>query len=198
MNVFVTGGAASGKSAYAEDVLLALAGNTEKIYLACMKNDSPAAERRIARHRALREGKGFVTLEKAIEIGTLAGRVRGASVLIEGAGMLLSNELFDREFQADFTPGQSLPDGAAGRWKKHTEDVAENIIHGFLSLMAAAANAVVVSDEVFSDGLSYDPRTESYIACLGRINCFLAESCDRAVEVVYSYPVDFSVKGGQA
>ena len=76
MKVLVTGGAASGKSEYAEKVLLSLAGSGEKLYIACMRNDSEAAKR-IARHRALREGKGFVTIEKDTGLGDLTERVRG-------------------------------------------------------------------------------------------------------------------------
>ncbi len=192
MNIFVTGGATSGKSAFAEQSLLDIAGDTEKIYIACMKNDSPAAGKRIVRHRALREGKGFVTIEKPAAVGELADRVKGTSILIEGAGMLLSNELF-RGW--DFAYG-NRNEAALSRWQRQTEDVCKNIIHDILSLMEVAANAVIVSDEVFSDGRTYDRLTESYIACLGQINCALVKKCDRAVEVVYSYPVDLPVKGG--
>ncbi|MBR4211297.1 MAG: bifunctional adenosylcobinamide kinase/adenosylcobinamide-phosphate guanylyltransferase, partial [Oscillibacter sp.] len=37
MTVLVIGGAASGKSAYAENLLCALAGGAEKVYLATME-----------------------------------------------------------------------------------------------------------------------------------------------------------------
>ena len=61
MIVLVTGGASSGKSAYAERVACSFAG--ERVYLAAMKPFGEEGARRIARHRALRAGKGFSTVE---------------------------------------------------------------------------------------------------------------------------------------
>lgn len=54
---FVIGAAASGKSAYAESLCLGHDG--PRVYLATMEPFGEEGARRIARHRALREGKGF-------------------------------------------------------------------------------------------------------------------------------------------
>ena len=61
MMILVTGGASSGKSACAETLACALPGS--HYYLAAMKPFGEEGARRIARHRALRAGKGFVTVE---------------------------------------------------------------------------------------------------------------------------------------
>ena len=65
MFTLVIGGAASGKSEYAESLLLGRPG--PRYYLATME---PAADgecrARIERHRALRAGKGFATIEREI------------------------------------------------------------------------------------------------------------------------------------
>lgn len=53
----VIGAAASGKSAYAESLCLGHDG--PRVYLATMEPFGEEGARRIARHRALREGKGF-------------------------------------------------------------------------------------------------------------------------------------------
>ncbi len=188
MNVLVTGGAASGKSAYAENLLLTLAGEGEKIYIACMRNDSAAAKKRIARHRALREGKGFATIEKPGDLSAMAKDVSGRSILIEGAGMLLSNEMFPTALNPD-------PEAAGGQGLS-AESAAERAFAGIHALMHAAANTVIVTDEVFSDGRTYDPLTAAYIKALGTVNCRLASLCDRTVEVVYSYPVEILNRGG--
>ena len=55
MIALVTGGASSGKSAYAESLACALPG--PRFYLAAMKPYGEEGARRIARHRALRAGK---------------------------------------------------------------------------------------------------------------------------------------------
>ena len=62
----ITGGSASGKSAYAEDWLLEAADEAQKgayIYVATMIPYGRETMAKILRHRRLREGKGFVTME---------------------------------------------------------------------------------------------------------------------------------------
>ena len=74
----VIGAAASGKSAYAESLCLGHDG--PRVYLATMEPFGEEGARRIARHRALREGKGFSTLERTRDAVsyTHLGRVLGA------------------------------------------------------------------------------------------------------------------------
>ncbi len=64
MLVTVTGGSGSGKSAYAEQTAVRLAEGGRLLYLATMMRDGAGAQERIRRHRALRSGKGFLTIEK--------------------------------------------------------------------------------------------------------------------------------------
>ena len=61
--LLVCGGAASGKSAYAESMLCRLSGSAPRIYLATMMPYGDEAASRIARHRAQRAGAGFETRE---------------------------------------------------------------------------------------------------------------------------------------
>ena len=57
MFTLLIGGAASGKSGYAEALLLRGPARP-LVYIAAMEPFGPEAEARIARHRALRAGKG--------------------------------------------------------------------------------------------------------------------------------------------
>ena len=61
--LLVCGGAASGKSAYAESMLCRLSGDAPRIYLATMMPFGDEAASRIARHREQRAGAGFETRE---------------------------------------------------------------------------------------------------------------------------------------
>ena len=84
MLVAVTGGSGSGKSAYAEQTAVRLADGGRLLYLATMMRDGAGAQERIRRHRALRRGKGFLTIEKTdrlceIDPGILQGARRGNS-----------------------------------------------------------------------------------------------------------------------
>ena len=56
MLIYVYGGSGSGKSAYAEQRIVA-SGEKKRYYVATMEPFGTEGRRRIARHRALREGK---------------------------------------------------------------------------------------------------------------------------------------------
>ena len=73
----VIGAAASGKSAYAESLCLGHDGL--RVYLATMEPFGEEGARRIARHRALREGKGFSTLERTRDVGAAVSGLRAAA-----------------------------------------------------------------------------------------------------------------------
>ena len=87
----VTGGSASGKSEYAENIVP----NTgSRVYLATMEPFGAEAETRIARHRKLREGKGFETIECPVNIERVLEACRGKDVLLEDLPNLVANEMF--------------------------------------------------------------------------------------------------------
>ena len=69
MLILVTGGAASGKSEHAERLVCEKA--QSRLYLATMQPFGKSAEARIARHRALRAGKGFATVERTLDLANL-------------------------------------------------------------------------------------------------------------------------------
>ena len=48
---------------------------------------------------------------------------------------------------------------------------------------------VVVSDDVFEDGLNYDPAVKSYAEALGKISRALAKAADETFEVMAGIPV---------
>ena len=97
MMVLVTGGAASGKSAFAERVALSLPG--PHAYVATMRHGDAETEARIDRHRQMRAGKGFET----VELSTEAWRERypapasnSGTALLEDLGNLVANGLQDQ------------------------------------------------------------------------------------------------------
>ena len=56
-----------------------------------------SAEARIARHRALRAGKGFATVERTLDLANLRLSQQYDGILLEDLGNLLANELFAPE-----------------------------------------------------------------------------------------------------
>lgn len=163
MLILITGGAASGKSAHAERLLCEAAVGA-RLYLATMETHSEAAQQKIARHRALRNGKGFETLEQTHALQQISFSKFYDGILLEDLGNLVANELFSSD----------------GEPSKTTEQILTDIIW----LRRRCNTLVVVSNSVFSDGLTYDADTRRYIAALGRLNTMLAARADGVYESV--------------
>ena len=66
MTTLVTGGSKCGKSSFAEKMLEGFPGR--KVYIATMQPFGEDASEAIERHRKMREGKGFETVEKYTDI----------------------------------------------------------------------------------------------------------------------------------
>ena len=127
MVILVTGGSGSGKSAFAENCVVSL-GEQKRIYIATMYPYDEESRKRVARHRKMRAGKGFETVEcytglSGVEVP------EGCTVLLECMSNLVANEIFREE-------------GAGER-------TLEAIERGILGLKNRAANLVVVTNEIF-------------------------------------------------
>ena len=181
MMVLVIGGSGSGKSAYAEELACTLTerDDTAKYYLAAMQVFDQEDERRVARHRALRKGKGFLTIEQPVRIEETLDRMKtgGRTVLLECISNLTANEMFP---------------GIQTRGK---EETAELILNGIDRLRRNTTHLVVVSNNVFEDGVIYDQSTTNYLYAMGKINRQLAAWADRVVEVVARIPVPAACGG---
>lgn len=172
MRTLILGSASSGKSAFAED--LAVRRQTDRrVYLATMHTHGPEDERRVQRHRVLRAGKGFATIERYTDLGGVP-LPRGCCCLVECMSNVLANEMYD-------------PDGAKER-------AVEKMLADLDRLAGRAAQLIVVSNEIFSDGAEYDDFCTRYIDHLGAVNRALAASSDEVIEVVAGMPLYW--KGG--
>lgn len=169
MFITVTGGSGSGKSAFAEEQILKFPpGN--RIYIATMMCFDEESRKRVARHRQMRKDRQFETLECYTDLEH-AAIPYGSTVLLECMSNLTANEIFS-------------PDGAK-------DQAYEAVCRGLLHLKERAAHVCVVTNEIFSDGISYDMETQNYQRVLGKLNAFLAEISDACYEVVYGIPLKF-------
>lgn len=163
----ITGGSGSGKSAYAEECITKLGGG-ERIYIATMYPFDEESHQRILRHQQMRSEKNFRTIECYTNLSGLT-LPSGSQVLLECMSNLTANEIYQ-------------PDGAG-------KDTAAAVLDGIERLLSQAANQIVVSNEIFSDGIDYDEETRHYQSVLGTINQRLAQRADYVTEVVYGIPV---------
>ena len=173
MMTLIIGGSGSGKSAYAEDYTISLSEDRKKYYIATMQIFDEEGKRKVERHRMLRGGKGFSTIEQPVDIGKAAEKMEAEdrTALLECISNLTANEMFLGEI-----PGTE-------------EVITEKIVGGIAVLNRELTHLVIVSNNVFEDGNVYDKTTMAYIRAMGRINQKLAEMADEVVEVVVGIPI---------
>ncbi len=169
----IIGGSGSGKSAYAEDYMVSISEDRKKYYIATMQIYDEEGKRKVERHRMLRGGKGFSTIEQPVDIGKAAEKMEADDVtgLLECVSNLTANEMCSGE-----VPGTE-------------EAITEKIVGGIAVLNRELTHLVIVSNNVFEDGNVYDKTTMAYIRAMGRINQKLAEMADEVVEVVVGIPI---------
>ena len=190
----VTGGSGSGKSEYGEGLILDIP-DGERFYIATMESSGREAERRIARHRKLREGKGFFTIERPRDLGGLILPGEGRkNVLLECVSNLAANEMFGggacgSAESAGETGACGLAEPAQETGPDRLTELARRIVSDIRSLACQADHLVIVTNQVGEDGCCYDRETRAYIALVGRVNQELAKLADQVTEVVFGIPV---------
>ena len=161
MLTLVIGGAASGKSEYAES--LVLRSTLPRYYLATMQVWDAECAARVEKHRRMRAAKQFETVECPLHLDAVHLPARGTA-LLEDLGNLTANELYD-------------PAGAGPR-------TAQAILSGLDAVYAQCETLIVVSNEVFSGGADYAGDTDRYLLALAQVNNTLAARADAVVRGV--------------
>ena len=165
----VTGGSGSGKSAYAESRICEWnrQDSNPLFYIATMYPYGEETEKKIERHRILRKGKGFETLEwyTGLKQHLEDGSLKGADVLLECMSNLVANEMY-------------MESGAGC----HADQA---ILEGIQELNQQCSNLVIVTNEVFSESVPDSPEMKEYKRILGKINREIATMADQVTEVIY-------------
>lgn len=204
----VTGGSGSGKSAYAEKLVTEQYKKDSKYYIATMQVYDEEGKARIERHRQMRSGKGFTTIEQPACIEEALTKIdkweekqcvavqeekegkqhiavqkekegkqcvaeqkeKQCVALVECMSNLAANEIFQEE---EIRPYAAV----------------ERILKGIKTLSKHLHGLVIVTNNVFEDGIEYDAGTQEYLKALGQINEGLASMADTVTEVVVGIPV---------
>lgn len=167
---YITGGAGSGKSEYAEQLAERLHAELAGLlyYVATMHpapRDSDAAAR-IEKHQKRRAGRGYTTIECPTEIAQLrAQTLKNAVFLLEDLTNLYANEVY----------------GTSGH--------PHEIVAPLLELTRQAGAVIIVANELYSDGITYAPETATFLRDLAGIAAELCAAADQMTEVVYGIPV---------
>lgn len=144
----------SGKSRMAEDMAVSLSGNSRRYYIATMIPFGEEGQKRIEKHRRLRKGKGFETIECPEDLGrklSLVDGIAGSTCLLECMSNLVGNEMHK---------GGAL----CG------DELVAQIVRDVKSLCQRAKNVVIVSNSFPMEAPGYDDDTRNYVRALFQVN----------------------------
>ncbi len=167
MITLMTGGSACGKSSYAESLAVRL--STPRYYLAAMQPFGEGGAQKVEKHRRMRAGKGFETIERYRDYASLDFAEKGGTALLECICNLTANEMFS-------------DDGTMS-------DPYEKVISGVKHIAGQCDNLIIITNDVGSDTGGYGEGTMRYVRALGRINIALAEMADNVYELVAGIPI---------
>ena len=205
MITLITGGSGSGKSAYAEKYICRVSNEKrykEKYYIATMQVFDDEGQRKIDRHRRLRAGKGFITIEQPRDIQNAVSKLQsenclktGRLALLECMSNLVANEMFppvDASDTKEAEPNKEAldePENMRDYENTRISRVSKKVLKEVSILSENVAELVIVTNNVFEDGVCYDESTMNYIKAMGIVNRGLAAMAERVVEVVAGIPV---------
>lgn len=197
MIAFISGGARSGKSTYAE--MLAERWHNERggkrYYLATASRGAENGDRveerdcemqaRIARHRQGR-GEGWITLEEPVELLAALDDVEpGGTLLLDCLTLWASQWLYSRSPSTSPLSSRSLDES-----------------QGFAMIEQLLTQArqqdialVMVSNDINEGSPPVDDEVWRYLAFLQRVHCLVAREADEVVQVIAGLPQVWKARG---
>ena len=151
----------SGKSKLAEDLITAEAGDRCKYYVATMIPYGEEGALRVAKHRAMIEGKGFTTVEIPFDV-CKADIPANSIVLLECVSNLAANEMFGRHIPADKCEGKIVSD---------------------IGKLAVSVSDIVIVTNHFEITEEFDGETILYSLMMDRINHKLSILADKVTDL---------------
>ena len=162
-------------------ICVSLNGSTAKI------NDvtRQGFEEAIAALRWLKEIPDCVTLVNFVMHGSNA----------EDLPNLLANRLFSHVQQEEIPGGESPScfsddPGTSDNICEKDRKILEALLRDIRCLNEKTKHLIIVSGDIFRDGISYSDDTKRYVELLGKLHSSIAEMADRVVEVVCGIPID--------
>lgn len=169
MIFLVLGTPDSGKSAKAEALTMELSGDGKRYYIATMIPFGQEGEKRVLKHRKMREGKGFETIECPVKVHEIIYKLESANestCLLECMSNLIGNEMH--------LPGQEMDD----------KEITEYIVDSVMTVSRAVKNLVIVANLFPLDGEGYDEDTKRYVTVVDMVNKELKKRVDKVYELV--------------
>ena len=166
--IVVIGTPDSGKSEFAEKVISSIEG--VKYYLATMETLTEASKERIEKHRKLREGKDFLTVEKEVNLEEVAPIFAGKNVLLECMTNLVTNELYNY-----------CGDRAAE--EEDIQAIANKVVSEVQAVADSASEIVIVTNNAFAGSDAENDWSFSYSKIMGMVNLEILAKADTVYNV---------------
>ncbi len=167
MTILIIGTPDSGKSEKAEALAMELAIGQKKYYIATMIPYGEEGARRVEKHRRLREGKGFITIEKATAVHELSRGIpdlKESTCLLECMSNLIGNEMHKID-------------------QSNKTNLAAGIVDSVMEMAESAGNLVIVSNRFPLEDDSYDEDTRKYVRLVSQVNEVLSSKVDKVYEL---------------
>lgn len=161
MIYLISGASGSGKSLFAENISCSYVGR--KLYLATMESESEAAKKRIEKHRLMRQGKGFETIEKEKDYLSLNIACYNI-ILLECLSNLAANHIYK-----------------GGNEETFYKDINY--------LISNSKNIIFVTNDISYCAVKYDEEVYNYMKILNKAACYIAEKADAVIEVTAGIPI---------
>ena len=159
----IIGGASSGKSAFAER--LVLQSGLSRVYIATAEAHDPEMEAKIARHRARRLGQGWRTVEAPLDLELPLSRIQSGEIaLVDCVTFWLTNQMLD------------------------DADVEEEVDVLLATLAAMTRPVVMVTNDVSGGIVPDNAMARAFRSFQGRLNQRLAARADLVVFVTAGLP----------
>lgn len=181
--IYVTGGAKSGKSKFAEDLLLSLNdGKQKNVYLATSVVFDEEMKKKVELHKARRKNN-WITVESYKNFSQSLEEVMNENkknkknnMLVDCLTNMISNIIFENE-EIDWEKPE----------KNQLEKCDENVekeVQNLCEIFKNFENVVIVSNEVGMGLVPAYPLGRYFREIAGKMNQFVAEKADEAYFVV--------------
>ena len=178
--IYVTGGAKSGKSKFAEDLLLSLNdGKQKNVYLATSVVFDEEMQKKVELHKTRRKDN-WITVESyknfSQSLEEMMNENKKNNMLVDCLTNMISNIIFENE-EIDWEKPEK---NQLEKCDKNVEKEVQNLFEIFKNF----ENVVIVSNEVGMGLVPVYPLGRYFREIAGKMNQFVAEKADEAYFVV--------------
>ena len=188
--ILVTGGQRSGKSTYAEELVLKLSGREKSVYMATAKIWDEEFARRVQIHKE-RRGPQWINIEeeKFLSNHNVAGKV----VLIDCVTLWSTNFFFDQSMEDNLPDSGSLNSTMDAQEAEQSVSLVERTLQQikeeFGKFTSQDATFVFVTNEIGLCGVSENKVQRQFTDLLGWLNQYIASKADEVVFMVSGIPM---------